>query len=72
MRTQKCVQRKQKRDQNTLDEAAFVRDVDKSAYHHLSQNEIAGGNPCSEHLSESECPLGVFRQLSTERLEPKL
>jgi hypothetical protein len=27
MRTQKCVQRKQKRDQNTLDEAAFVRDL---------------------------------------------
>jgi hypothetical protein len=28
MRTQKCVQRKQKRNQNTLDEAAFVRDVE--------------------------------------------
>jgi len=27
-----------KKDLNTLDEADFVRDVDKSAYHHLSQN----------------------------------
>jgi hypothetical protein len=25
--------------------------VDKSAYHHLSQNEIAGDNPCSRQLS---------------------
>jgi hypothetical protein len=35
-----------KQKQNTLDEADFVRDVDKSAYHHLSQNEIAGDNAC--------------------------
>src|SRR5215469_5919063 len=26
--------------------------VGKSAYHHLSQNEIAGDNPCSQQLSE--------------------
>jgi hypothetical protein len=26
-------------------------DVEKSAYHHVSQNEIAGDNPCSRHLS---------------------
>jgi hypothetical protein len=38
---------------NTLDEADFVRDVDKSAYHHVSQTEIASDNPCSRHLSGS-------------------
>jgi hypothetical protein len=26
-------------------------DVDKSSYHHVSQNEIAGDKPCSRHLS---------------------
>ena len=35
-----------KRNQNNLDEADFVRDVDKSAYHHLSQNEIASDKAC--------------------------
>src|SRR5580693_4576963 len=29
--------------------------VDKSASHHLSQNEIAGDNPCSRQLSGLEC-----------------
>ena len=33
------------------DEADFVRDVDKSASHHLSQNEIGSDNPCSRQLS---------------------
>jgi hypothetical protein len=32
---QRCAQRKQKRNQNTLDAADFVRDVDKSGYHQL-------------------------------------
>src|SRR4029077_12878272 len=36
---------------NTLDEADFVRDVDKSAYHHLSRFEIGGDDPCYRHLS---------------------
>jgi hypothetical protein len=47
------VQRKQKRDQNTLDEAAFVRDVDKSAYHHLSQSEtnLSGKATLGEQLA---------------------
>jgi len=27
-------------------------DVEKSSYHHLSQSEIAGDNPCSQHLSD--------------------
>jgi hypothetical protein len=27
-------------------------DVAKSAYHHVSQSEIAGDNPCSRQLSE--------------------
>ena len=30
---------------NTLDEAGFVRDVEKSASHQLSQSEIDGDNP---------------------------
>jgi hypothetical protein len=38
---------------NTLDGADFVRDVDKSSSHQLSQNEIAGDNPCSRQLSGS-------------------
>jgi hypothetical protein len=42
-----------KKELNTLDEADFVRDVDKSAYHHLSQGEIDGDNPCSQHLSST-------------------
>jgi hypothetical protein len=37
-----------KKDLNTLDEADFVRDVDKSAYHHQSQLEIASDNPFSQ------------------------
>ena len=41
-----------KKDLNTLDEADFVRDVDKSAYHHLFHFEIGGDNPCSQQLSE--------------------
>jgi hypothetical protein len=32
--------------------ADFVRDVDKSASHHLSQTEIGSDNPCYEQLSE--------------------
>jgi hypothetical protein len=28
-------------------------DVDKSASHHLSQTEIGGDNPCSQHLSKN-------------------
>ena len=36
---------------NTLDEADFVRDVDKSAYHQQSQTEIGSDNPCSRKLS---------------------
>jgi len=32
-----------KKELNTLDEADFVRDVEKSAYHQLSQNEIGSG-----------------------------
>jgi hypothetical protein len=40
-----------KTELNTLDEADFVRDVDKSSSHQLSQDEIAGDNPCSRHLS---------------------
>ena len=39
-----------KKELNTLDAADFVRDVDKSAYHQLSQNEIGSDNPCSQHL----------------------
>lgn len=35
---------------NTLDEADFVRDVDKSSSHQLSRNEIANDNPCSRQL----------------------
>jgi hypothetical protein len=31
--------------------------VAKSAYHHLSQSEIGGDNPCSRQLSESLCPV---------------
>src|ERR1700730_5286998 len=31
--------------------------VDKSASHHQSQTEIGGANPCSRHLSESQCPV---------------
>ena len=50
-RTQKCAPRKQKRNQNTLDEAVFVRDVDKSRYHQLSHNEIAGNYAYSRQLS---------------------
>jgi hypothetical protein len=38
---------------NTLDEADFVRDVDKSSSHQLSQTEITSDNPCSRHLSGS-------------------
>ena len=30
-----------KKELNTLDEADFVRDVEKSAYHYLSQNATA-------------------------------
>ena len=41
-----------KTELNTLDEADFVRDVDKSSYHQLSQNEIGSHNPCSRHISE--------------------
>jgi hypothetical protein len=48
---------------NTLDEADFVRDVDKSAYHQLSQFEIDGDNPCSSHLrarrAASSCSISV-------------
>ena len=36
---------------NTLDEADFVRDVDKSSYHQQSQTEIGSDNPCSRQLS---------------------
>jgi hypothetical protein len=39
-----------KKELNTLDEADFVRDVDKSSSHQLSRNEIANDNPCSRHL----------------------
>jgi hypothetical protein len=38
--------KKRKRKLNTLDEADFVRDVEKSASHHQSRNEIASDNPC--------------------------
>ena len=27
-------------------------DVEKSSYHHLSQNEIGSDNPCSRHLAK--------------------
>ena len=30
---------------------AFPITVEKSSYHHLSQTEIGGDNPCSQHLS---------------------
>ena len=36
---------------NTVDEADFVRDVEKSASHYLSQNEIDGDKPGSRQLS---------------------
>ena len=39
VRRQECVREKQKEQLNSLDEADFVRDVEKSAYHHLSHNE---------------------------------
>jgi hypothetical protein len=29
-------------------------DVEKSSSHHLSQNEIAGDNPCSQHLIDRD------------------
>ena len=35
---QESVRKEQKRSQNTLDVADFVRDVAKSSYHQLSQN----------------------------------
>jgi hypothetical protein len=34
-----------KKELSTLDEADFVRDVGKSAYHHLSHSEIDGYHP---------------------------
>jgi len=43
-----------KTELDTLDEADFVRDVDKSSYHHLSQPEIASDNPCSQQLSRKD------------------
>jgi hypothetical protein len=36
---------------NTLDEADFVRDVENSASHHLSQSEMDDDNPCSQQSS---------------------
>ena len=41
-------------------------DVDKSASHHLSQTEIDGDNPCSQHLSESHCPVTAFTRHLTK------
>src|ERR1700720_1240449 len=32
-------------------------DVDKFSSYQLSQNEISSDNPCSQHLSESHCPV---------------
>jgi hypothetical protein len=48
-----CAPRKQKRNQNTLDESDFVRDVDNRDYHQQSHCEIAGGKRIYRHLSGS-------------------
>src|SRR5215469_18571846 len=42
-----------KKELNTLDEADFVRDVEKSASHQQSQIEIGGDNPCSRHFTKT-------------------
>jgi hypothetical protein len=35
-------------------------DVDKSAYHHLSQHEIGSDKPCSRHLSDLKVRWRVY------------
>ena len=46
VRRQECVREKQKEQLNSLDEADFVRDVDKSSY----LIEIGGDKPCYQQL----------------------
>jgi hypothetical protein len=44
-------------------------DVDKSAYHQLSQNEIGGDNPCSQQLSSKRqewIPKAVLFEISPD------
>jgi hypothetical protein len=42
-------------------EALIRMDVDKSASHHQSHTEIAGDNPCSQHLSGNGVPVRLPR-----------
>ena len=49
-----CVRKEQKKELNTLDEADFVRDVEKSASHHLSHSEID-----DENMSVNPSLIGV-------------
>ncbi len=45
-----------KKELKTLDVADFVRDVEKSSSHQLSQIEIASDKPCSQQLPASWWP----------------
>ena len=59
-----------KKESNTLDVADFVRDVEKSSSHHVSQDEIGSDNPCELNRSMQHSSNLLIRLSFSKRPDP--